>query len=126
MYDRAVQAGKNHVQIDGLPQGYRIGLSENGKKLQILTPSGEKINLMKDELEGKIKEIINQHKPVPKPADVSEFTTREITARDVREAKNLIKNGEYPQIIAENGTIWSIRSVTGRNGKEIVEIGPFG
>ena len=58
--------------------------------------------------------------------DISKFTNREITTTDVRRTKNLIKNSHYPQFIAEDGSIWSIRSVTGKSGSEMVEIGPLG
>ncbi len=58
--------------------------------------------------------------------DISQFLISEITAKDVRNARNLIKNGEYPQFIAQDGSIWSIRSIKWSNGKEVVEIWPLG
>lgn len=56
------------------------------------------------------------------------FTTREITGADVRRVRKQMKdNAElFPQFIANDGTVWSIRKISGSNGFEKLEIGPLG
>lgn len=56
------------------------------------------------------------------------FTTREISGADVRRIRKQIKNNAelFPQFIGEDGTIWSIRKISGSNGFEKLEIGPLG
>lgn len=56
------------------------------------------------------------------------FTTREITQTDVRKIRNQMKKDPnlFPQFIANDGSIWSVRKISGSNGVEVLEIGPLG
>ncbi len=63
-----------------------------------------------------------------KPTNIENFTTRHINKSDIRKIRKSVNPNDvesHLQFLADDGTIWTIRNISWRSWKEILEIGPL-